>query len=212
MLIFIGCRLIFSPVPAVPICFSGLLQGPCLKPCHQFVLPFTNGIWKDIHASSFVHLFPAYRVFGHVRTALIGHGAFAAGQTGHANRTHRKRGPISKQTCLALFTPPPPQNNPHTHTQNPCRTRFPHLLPKKRCLFWAVRGFPRNFPTERAAVRIFVMQSSFWLCLGLCVALGDLFLGEEQGAAQLFQPEASVLSAWEIEPAGLVEGKWEATN
>ncbi|CAJ1355795.1 unnamed protein product [Effrenium voratum] len=34
------------------------------------------------------------------------------------------------------------------------------------------------------------MQSSFWLCLGLCVALGDLFLGEEQGAAQLFQPEA----------------------
>ncbi|CAK9091647.1 unnamed protein product [Durusdinium trenchii] len=34
------------------------------------------------------------------------------------------------------------------------------------------------------------MQSSFWLCLGSCVAMGDLFWGEEQGAAQLFQPEA----------------------
>lgn len=38
------------------------------------------------------------------------------------------------------------------------------------------------------------MQSSFWLCLGSCVAMGDLFWGEEQGAAQLFQPEAALTS------------------
>lgn len=34
------------------------------------------------------------------------------------------------------------------------------------------------------------MQSSFWLSLASSVAVADLMLGEEQGAAQLFQPEA----------------------
>ena len=37
------------------------------------------------------------------------------------------------------------------------------------------------------------MQSSFWLCLGSFVTVGDVLFGEEQGAEQLFQPEACFL-------------------
>mmetsp|Transcript_50936 Transcript_50936/g.81304 ORF Transcript_50936/g.81304 Transcript_50936/m.81304 type:complete len:166 (-) Transcript_50936:14-511(-) len=47
-----------------------------------------------------------------------------------------------------------------------------------------------KFNPRLISTQILVMQSSFWLCFCSCVSVGDLFFGEEQGAGQLFQPEA----------------------